>query len=428
MSERKSASDSRTVVVGGGLIGICSAISLASRGERVVLIERESGLAQGASFANGAMLTPSMPDPWNAPGVWRELSRSFFDPDSPLLLRYGTLPSLMRWGLAFLYYSAPDWHSKATEANFMLAKFSAELTSKWCDEYCLDFDYSDTGTMKVFFDQASMDRSIETAMSLKNHGLTANVLNPEQTVTVESSLANVKDRICGSIVYPDDRIGDAQRFVQEIRNRCQDIGTEFLTGTNVKKISVKNGRLEGVVTETSLVKAGRVVLATGCESPKLLHDLGIRIPVKPVKGYSTTFERPLGSGPTRGVVDDAMHAAIVPIGDRLRLVGTAEFAGFDTTVRPARISNLFRLCENLYPDLLERLNDTPRTDWAGLRPVCADGRPLIGATHVPGLYVNTGHGHLGWTMAAGSGHLLASIILNERHELDARQFSVDRFS
>ncbi len=411
------------VIIGGGLAGVSSAYSLAKRGLPVILLEAESSVGQGASFANGAMLTPSMPEPWNSPGVGRQLLRSLFDPTSALLLRGVAIPSLLLWGVAFLRNSTPEKYSQAIKANFHLARFSTELTARWRDELDLDFEFRDCGTIKVFRDESSMAKSLVVARSLEPFGLRFTQLDSHRTIQAEPSLAGARNRICGSIHYPNDAIGNAHLFVLELGRLATEYGVQIRIDSKVKKIVRKQGYVVGVQTGNEFIAASRIVVAAGSASPQLLGPLGLRLPVRPAKGYSVTFNYDGESGPERGVIDDAMHAAVVPIGSRIRIVGTAEFAGNDTTIREDRIDNLLSVCKNLFPNLANDIDTIAPISWAGLRPMSADGLPFIGMTKVPGLFLNTGHGHLGWTMAAGSAEVLASHIVGDSCAIDVKAYS-----
>lgn len=411
-------SENPVVIIGGGLIGVSTAYSLASRGIRVILLEADSGLAQGASYANGGMLTPSMPDPWNSPGATKQLLGSIFDSKSPLLLRPSVIPSMFSWALQFLLHSSSRKHLSAAKANFHLAQFSTELTRQWSHKLGLHCERSNSGTLKVFRDKSSFEKSAALSDWLASFGLDFHRLGPTETVAVEPSLEPVSRKIYGALFYPNDLIGNAYLFVRELSEEVRGLGAEIRLDTRAESLIVRKGRLLGVGTDTGLVQANRVIVATGCTCPTLLKPIGIHLAIKPAKGYSVTFENEACLGPRLGVIDDAMHAAIVPIGRKLRIVGTAEFAGFDRSVPKKRIRNLLRLCENLYPGLFNKLKHGARADWAGLRPMSADGKPFIGESHIQGLFVNGGQGHLGWTMAAGSAELTASFLTGEAHPID----------
>jgi len=257
-------------------------------------------------------------------------------------------------------------------------------------------------------------------------GLRFDVLDAEGAVALEPALAAIKGRIACAIHYPEDAVGDARLFVERIAAAARQAKGEVRLNTAVQKISAENGGFR-IELASSLLTARRVVIAAGTASPKLAKASGVSLPIKPAKGYSLTYPLPASvAAPRIPVVDDAMHAAVVPLGDRIRVAGTAEFAGHNRTLDPQRVENLALLLERLYPDLAPHLDARAAQGWTGLRPMSADGRPFIGETSVPGLWINAGHGHLGWTMAVGSARLLADLMQGRTPEIDPRPYSVGR--
>lgn len=420
--------DKKTLVIGGGLIGTATLYALARRGMPAILIEAHDDLAMETSFANGAMLTASMPDPWNSPGVGGHLLTSLLDPHSAMKLRLKAIPDLMVWGLKFLRNSVPSRHRAATLANYLLAAYSVRITSQWQTDLSLQYDASDLGTMKVFDSTAAMDGPLSIAQTLNDHGLRFEVLDRADTIAEEPALAPVAERIAGALRFPDDTSGDARKFVLAVAEKARALGAEIRTGLPVTALRTANGRISGVDTPEGPIDAERVVLAAGTLAPRLARPLGVRLPIKPAKGYSVTYAMPEGPAPLPRlpVIDDAMHAVVVPVGDRIRAAGTAEFCGFDRRVDPTRIDNLDRLLAHMYPALAERLDPATAQPWTNFRPMSADGMAFIGPSAVDGLWINGGHGHLGWTMAAGSGALLADMITGKPPEIDPTPYRVGR--
>ncbi len=416
----------RTVVLGGGLLGITTALYLAREGHAVTVVESES-VASGASYANGGMLTPSMADPWNSPGVFKTLLTSLFDPHSAMKLRIKAIPSLSFWGLRFLRNSRYSQFEKSTLSNWALADLSMREMRALRDEIDLNYEQEFVGTMKVFRNQKGMDHALSVAGLLGEDRNTYSVLEPAGAVTLEPALADVVDQLVGAIAYPDDESGDAEKFCNCIADELLRLGADVQTGVTARDLVVRSGSVQGVVTSAGEIDADNVVVAMGPYSTKLLRRCGVRLSIKPVKGYSVTFDASGVSGAPRiPVVDDAMHAAVVPIGGRLRTVGTAEFTGYDDRLSPARVENLRKLLGYLYPSVESQVDTGAGTAWAGFRPMSSDGLPYIGATGVRNLYVNTGHGHLGWSMAAGSGRLLTDIITGSEPSIDPGPYEVHR--
>ncbi|MEX0644480.1 MAG: FAD-dependent oxidoreductase, partial [Parvularculaceae bacterium] len=399
---------SDTIIIGGGLAGAAALFELARRGVAATLLEAREGVALETSFANGGMMTPSMPEPWNGPGVGRHLFESLFDPASPMKLRPRAIPGLAFWGLRFLGNSAPARHRAAAAANYALASYSARTTHAWREAYALDYDAAQTGSLKIFEKREAMTEQLDAAERLAPLGLRVEIADTDRAIEIEPELAEIRGQIACALYYPDDGIGDAHKFVRSLADQSLKLGASIRTGARAIAIKSHGGQVTGVMTDGGFLEATRVVIAAGNASPALARAVGVSLPIKPVKGYSLTYEvAGKNRRPRVAVIDEAMHAAMVPIGDRLRAVGTAEFTGFDLSLRPERIDNLRRFFERIYPSLSREIEARAGEPWTGLRPMSADGMPFIGEARIRGLWINAGHGHLGWTMAAGSAALLA---------------------
>ncbi len=416
-----------TIVVGGGIIGAATLYELASRGVPAVLLEAGEGIALDTSYANGGMLTPSMPDPWNSPGVGKHLFFSLFDRYSAMKLRLHSVPGLVGWGLAFLRNSTPSRHRAATIANFRLATLSVGRTDELRVALNLDHDASTAGTIKIFETRNALSASLAVAELLAPMGLRFSELDRTGAIELEPALLHIKERIHGALHYPDDRSGDAHVFARGIAAKALSLGAQIRPRTRVRRLVMENRRIAGVETDQGLERAENIVLAAGNDTARLAGGVGIRLPIKPVKGYSLTWQAEDPSHlPRHPVVDDALHAAIVPLGRRIRAVGTAEFAGVDKVLSPERIDNLFRLFRRIYPALAAKVEPAMAQRWTGLRPVSADGCPFIGETPVDGLWINSGHGHLGWTMAAGSAELLVDLMSSKTPKIAPAPYRVVR--
>lgn len=418
---------SRAIVIGAGLAGVTTAYELARRGFETTLVERRADVALETSFANGAVLTPSMADPWNGPGVLRQLLASFCNPHSAMKLRLSALPSLGSWGIRFIRYSSSSRHEAATKASFQLASYSLRQLETLATRLALEYDAASVGTVKVFRNAGAMEQPLMLARMLAPLGLNYEVLSAAQTVNIEPALHDIRDRIAGAIRYPDDRSGDAREFCRKLAAAFRREGGTTRFNVTVSGIAHRAGRVCGVQLEDTLEPADCVVIAAGNESVRLARPLGISLPIRPAKGYSLTFDvSHVSQRPRVPIVDDVLHAGVVPIGARLRVVGTAEFAGTDLRIRQERVKNLRHLLEAIYPRIATELAPTGGIAWTGLRPMSADGLPFIGATRIKGLHVNAGHGHLGWTLAAGSASLLADLMEGRTPEIDAAPYRLER--
>lgn len=419
----------RIIIVGAGLIGVTSAYHLQRAGHAVTVIEREPGVARGASFANGGMLTPSMADPWNAPGVWKELLRSLLHADAPMLVRPRALPSMLGWGLRFLGASSPRRFGANTARNLRLAAYSVAGMERLRGDEPLEYAAATLGTMKIYRDARAFEDGRQKALACTHPGVEVRALSATEAVDLEPGLEAIAARLAGALHFPHDEAGDARLFTEALAAAAKRRGVVFRLGTAATAI-VSDPGVRAVRTTAGEFPADAVVIAAGSHSAGLLRGAGVRLPVKPVKGYSLTCVP--ADGDTRPplripIVDDALHAAVTPLGGALRVAGTAEFAGFDTRPTASRIDNLRRLLAAVLPRDADRWLAGTQSPWAGLRPMSADGVPCIGACGPKGLFVNTGHGHLGWTMADGSARLLTNLVGGEQPALDAGDYSPRRF-
>jgi len=423
----KGKSVQKTLIIGGGLLGLSTAKALFDQGREVELVEAREDVGLGASYANGGMLTASMSAPWNSPGVHKHLAASLFDPSSPMKLHLKAVPSLFCWGLKFLRNSTPRRHRQAVESNYGLARYSIDQTRLWREQLGLEYEYSAVGSLNVFRDRAAMAAPQALAEMLRPAGLECQQLDVEATLEREPQLYDIRDQLVGALYFPGDESGDAHLFCQALRLYLQSQGVKISTGVRVTGLNVDKGRIHGVSTETGELRADTVVVATGTQTPALLKGTGLSLPIAPAKGYSVTFNAEgVESLPTVPVIDDAMHAAISPLGNRLRAVGTAEFTGFDDRLSQVRIDNLVNLLKAVYPAIAARIDMQSAEPWTDFRPMSSDGKPFIGGSRIKGLYFNAGHGHLGWTKAAGSACLLADLMAGRATAIDAAPFGVHR--
>ena len=422
----------RVIVIGAGLAGTSTAWYLAQGGASVTVLDRAPGAAMETSFANAGMLTPSMADPWNAPGTLWHLLRWIGREEAPMLLRPRALPDLAGWGLHFLRQSRPHLFHRNTLKNVRLALYSMSELRRLRDELDIDYDGAARGTLRACRDQASLDRAAELAASLAEHGVAYRLLDRDGVVATEPALNPVAEKIVGGIHYVDDESGDAHLFTSGLATRAKGAGVQFRFGFDVNAIETRRGAVRAVRGRT----AGRderfeteaVVLAAGSFTPLLARRVGVRVPVRPVKGYSITAPRgDWQDGPRIPVSDDHLHTAVTPLGERIRVAGTAEFTGYDDRLTPQRVDNLLRLLQAIYPAYAERLDPSVVRPWCGFRPVSSDGVSILGPSPLAGLFLNTGQGPLGWTMAAGCGRLLADQMLGRHCDLNPEDYALDRF-
>lgn len=418
----------RVAIIGAGLAGVTSAYFLAKAGAEVTLFDQEGHVACGASYANGGMLTPSMADPWNAPGIHWQILKSLVGGASPILLRPQALPSAMRWGLAFLRNSTSRRYEESMQRNLSLAIYSLRVLRQLREETGLTYDGRTNGTIKLFRSAQAFGQCGTTISKLSRLGVELQPLSKGDVLRLEPGLADIAPVIVGGVLCTGDESGDARLFCEGLARRSIELGAEFAMAHRVTGFRRDGSGIREVETVHGCFPTDAVVVAAGSLSGSLLKSLRVRLPVQPIKGYSITLERGRWPGSlNRPVVDDTLHAAVTPLGSTLRVAGTAEIAGFDRSVRADRIENLFSLLEAILPSFRPYIERASARPWAGLRPVTPDGVPMIGPTRVPNLYVNTGHGHLGWTLAAGSAELLADLVLGRAPRLEPAPYRPIRF-
>jgi D-amino-acid dehydrogenase len=419
----------RIVIVGGGLIGLTSAHYLAAGGATVTVLDGAAEPAAGASHANGGLITPSMSEPWNSPGVAWQLLRWIGRADAPLLLRPRALPQSAAWMLRFVRASTSAQYRRNTGKNLRLGMYSALELGRLRQELGLRYHASMRGSLNLYRDARVLEAAGAAKALATADGLRFEVLDRAATVRLEPALAPIERHIVGGLHFPGDETGDARLYCAEIARHLAARGVDLRYGVRVIGWREDASRhLAAVRTSQGEIDADAFVVAAGAFSAPLLKPLRLSLPVHPVKGYSLSV--PLGSwdpSPQIGVVDDSLHAAATPIGPVLRVAGTAEFAGFDTRIEEQRIENLRRLVDAVYPHASRAAREPTAIAWAGLRPMSADGVPVIGRSAIGNLYVNCGHGHLGWTMAAGASRLLADIVLAQPATLAPDDYCWERF-
>lgn len=416
----------RVVIIGSGLMGLTTAYFLSRAGAEVCVVDRQDSAGRETSFANGGMLHASQANPWNAPGILWAAMRMFGREDSPLLIRKATLLRLLRWGTAFVRHSNPERYARNIRRNADLAHYSLSVMRELRASETLDYDCSERGTLTIYRTQREVDAAVRYAERFAAAGLAFDTMDRERACEIEPALSAIASEISGATYYPADESGDSFKFCQQLRQICERAGVEFQFDTSVSKLMREGKLIASAHTGTRRLRADAFVLAAGSYTPLLSRGVGLRVPVQPVKGYSITA--PIGTwagAPRTPVIDEHLHAAVCPLGGRLRVAGTAEFAGYSRTLTKSRIDNLFRLLTSLYPDYESHLDPVTTDRWTGLRPMSPDGVGIMGRTRIPNLFLNTGHGHLGWTMAAGAGKAVAAEVLGGDADFDLEPYRLE---
>ena len=415
----------KVVVLGAGIIGVTSAYELAKAGHEVTVIDRKKGPALETSFANAGEISFGYCSPWAAPGIPLKAIKWLFMKHAPLILRPRFDTAMLSWMARMLTNCTADRYATNKSRMLQLSDYSRKALAALRQETGIAYDERMRGTLQLFRTQPQLDASGKDAEALAADGIPYEVVDPDGCVRAEPALARVRQNFVGGLLTPNDETGDCFKFTNALSAKCRELGVNFSFDTTVRGLDIESGRAEGVfLVDQERVDADAVIVALGSYSPLLLRPYGIALPVYPVKGYSLTVPivDPLRS-PESTVMDETYKIAITRLGDRIRVGGMAEISGYNGTLPPARRLTLEHSVTDLFPG-----GDMGKARfWSGLRPMTPDGTPIIGATNIDGLFLNTGHGTLGWTMSTGSARLIAAIVDGREPEIAARQFSLSRY-
>lgn len=406
----------KVVVLGAGVVGSTTAYMLAKSGHDVTVVDRRERPGMETSFANGGLMTPSDSSPWNSPGTIKDLGKMLFDSNSALKIHPSAVPSMISWGLKFLANSTYRRHKENMIANIRLARLSLDTLRYIRSQAELRYDQTTRGTMRVFPRGGRMSDFVKMCQEMEAWGVHFETLNQAQILEKEPCLASVIDRYAGAVFFPDDESGDAHLFTNEMARLATEHGAKFLLDTDITELVTANpNRISHVATSRGELNADAYVLSLGSYSPLLARPLGLRLPITPVKGYSVTVSlNGWRGGPTRPVMDDGYHAMMVPMGDRLRMGGRAEFARYDTKIDALEGRRVLNDILKILPSLASHIDPEAVLNWTGLRPMTPGGPPLVGPTRYSNLFLNTGHGPLGWTMACGSARVITDFLEHGR--------------
>ncbi len=416
----------KVLVLGSGVIGVTSAYHLARAGHEVIVVDRQRGTGLETSFANAGEVSPGYSAPWAGPGVPLKAIKWLLMHHRPLVLRPHLDLSMLRWCFAMLRNCTQARYERNKGRMVRLAEYSRDCLRELRAETGIEYDERMQGTLQLFRTQAQLDHAQADIAVLKRYGVGYELLDAAGCIRHEPALAAVKAKFKGGLCLPGDETGDCFKFTQRLAAIAMHQGVQFRFGVTVRKLVESGGEISGIDTDAGVLRADAYLLALGSYSPLLLAPLGIRVPVYPVKGYSITVPIADAAGaPESTVMDETHKVAITRLGRRIRVGGTAELAGYDLTLHEARRGTLEHVLTDLYP----RGGDLSQAEfWCGLRPMTPDGTPIIGPTHLPNFYLATGHGTLGWTMAAGTGRVLADVISGRKSEIALKGLTVARYS
>jgi D-amino-acid dehydrogenase len=416
----------KVIVLGSGVIGVACAYQLAQAGHDVTVLERQPAAALETSYGNAGEVSPGYSAPWAGPGVPVKAIKWLLMQHRPLVIRPHLDLDFIRWGLAMLANCTAARYEINKSRMVRLAEYSRDCLIELRAQTGIRYDERMQGTLQLFRTQAQLDGTAADIAILQRYGVGYELLDRDGCIRHEPALARVRDKFVGGLRLPGDETGDCFKFTQNLAALAAQRGVQFRYGTQIKRLALAATQIDGVVTDTGTLKADAYLVALGSHSPLLLKPLGIRIPVYPVKGYSITVPITDATGaPESTVMDETHKVAVTRLGDRIRVGGTAELAGYTLKLHDARRHTL----EHVVSDLFPHGGDVGRAEfWCGLRPMTPDGTPVVGATRVPKLYLATGHGTLGWTMAAGTGRVMADVISGRAPQIDLDGLTVERYA
>ena len=396
------------VVLGGGVVGVTSAWYLAKAGHKVTLLERRDGVALETSHANAGQISPGYASPWAAPGIPLKAAKWLLQKHAPFTVRPTSDPFQLRWMLKMFANCTPAAYAVNKGRMVRLAEYSRDCMKLLRDELALDYEGRQLGTLQLFRSTAQRDASQRDIEVLEEYGVPYQSLNADGCEEVEPALARVRGKVVGGLRLPGDETGDCFRFTQALADEARRLGVEFVFNCAIDEVELAQGRAVAVRAGERRFKADAIVCALGSYGTGFLRPLGIELPVYPVKGYSLTLPMTDADGAPRStVLDETYKVAITRFDERIRVGGMAELSGFNLALNPRRHDTLAMVVRDLFPEG----GDLEQAEfWTGLRPMTPDGTPLVGPSPIPGLWLNTGHGTLGRTMAAGSGRLLSDLI------------------
>lgn len=415
----------RVLILGSGVIGTTSAWYLRQAGHEVTVVDRQPGPALETSFANAGQLSFGYTSPWAAPGVPLKAIKWLFQEHAPLAIRPTADMAQYRWLWQMLRNCTAGRYAINKARMVRMSDYSRDCINELRAATGIDYEGRQLGTTQLFRTQQQLDAAAQDIEVLRQYGVPYEVLDRQGIVRVEPALAGKADTLVGALRLPEDQTGDCQLFTRRLAALAAAAGVEFRFDQDVTGLERDGDRITGVRIGGRLETADQYVVALGSYSPPLLASLGMRLPVYPLKGYSLTLPiTDAAMAPTSTILDESYKVAVTRFADRIRVGGMAEVAGFDLSLDPRRRATLEKVVGDLYP----QGGDLSRAEfWTGLRPATPDGTPVVGATPYRNLFLNTGHGTLGWTMAAGSGRYLADLMDGRKPQISSEGLDIFRY-
>ena len=414
----------RVIVLGSGVIGVASAYYLAKQGATVTVVDRQPGPAEETSFGNAGQISPGYSTPWAAPGIPFKAVKWMFQHHAPLAINMDGSMWQLQWMAQMLKNCNPQSYAINKERMTRVAEYSRDCLRELRKDTGIHYENRSKGTLQVFRNEAQLEAVQRDIQVLKECGVDYELLLKEDLAKVEPALAYAQDKLVGGLHLPNDETGDCYLFTNALADLAKGLGVDFKFNQKVEKLVVEGDEIKGVVVDGQVLTADRYVLAFGSYSRDLLKPLHLDLPVYPVKGYSLTI--PIvdpAFAPQSTVLDETYKIAITRFDERIRVGGMAELSGFSHALNENRRATLQMVTQDLFPG-----GDMAQASfWTGLRPMTPDSTPIIGATRFKNLFLNTGHGTLGWTMACGSGKLISDLVLNHTPDINTEGLSIKRY-
>jgi D-amino-acid dehydrogenase len=412
-------------VLGGGVIGVTTAYYLAEAGHEVTVLDRQKGPALETSFANAGEISPGYASPWAGPGIPMKAIKWLLMKHGPLVVRPAFDPHMWTWLIKMVRNCTADRYAINKARMVPLAEYSRDTLKALREATGIAYDERTQGTLQLFRTQKQLDGTGGDVEVLKKYGVPYELLDPDGCIAAEPALAGVREKFVGGLRLPGDETGDCKMFTDKLAELCVARGVKFEYGTHIRRLTRKRNRIVSLGTDQGSRAADAYVLALGSYSARFMRQVKRPIPVYPVKGYSITVPiKDAAAAPVSTVMDETYKVAITRLGDRIRVGGTAEISGFDLRLHESRRRTLEHSVGDLFPD---GGDIKAASFWCGLRPMTPDGPPLVGRTEFSNLYLNTGHGTLGWTMACGSAKVLSDIISSKVPDIDVRELGPERY-
>ena len=417
----------KVVVLGAGIIGTTSAYFLAKQGHEVTVIDRQDSVSMETSHANAGCLSYGFTSPWASPGLPFSVLKWVLTGRSPLIIN----PNMSVETIKFLYRMYKNCNSRSYEINksrmLRVANYSQKALLEIETDFDLYYEQKKQGSLQLFWDSKEIEKTQKDIAILDKFNINSKLLSAEECVKIEPGLQYVKNKLAGGIQFMDDFTGNCYLFSTEVYKKCVEMGVNFEFNTEIKSLQISNDKIASVSTDSGEIKADCYSVSLGSYSTKILSKIGIEIPIYPVKGYSITL--PVLSNedaPQSTIMDEKNKIAITRLGDRIRVAGMAHLTDFDKNLRTKSLDSLMSGLDLLFPKSYESSKET--NFWTGFRPSTPDGTPIIGPTPFNNLFLNTGHGTLGWTMSAGSGKLLANLVSGIDPEISTEGIDMSRYS